>query len=77
MQSFTVYGLGRILLFYPKVREIVTVIFLFTPDKKPSRALKEEENNSVQGNLKLSAIVLMIREHLSYKVSLTLTKTNA
>lgn len=32
------------------------------PDKKSGHALKEEENNSVQGNLKLSVIVLMIRE---------------
>jgi len=59
VQSFVAHDLGRILLFYPKVREVVTANLFIPPDNKSSHALKEEENNSVQGNMKLSRIVFM------------------
>lgn len=50
-------ALQQFYFFYPKVREIITAsLFIHTS----GHALKEEQNNSVEDNLKLSKIVFMI-----------------
>lgn len=63
MQSCVVHGLGRILLFLiQRLVKQLQQIFLFSPHKKSSHALKEEEENTVQGNWKLAKIVFTIWE---------------